>query len=157
MSFQVGDVVRVFSLPNSEWRGLRGVIVDIIEHTRDGAVRTQECAVKFPGERRCWFLAEHLVKSVPEKSVRFFRAEVLERWKQLNADEVEILSGDRDELIGFLQERYCFTARRAGAEVDEFLREFRSKLERASMVSTERKTASGTPNLAPGKTDIAAA
>jgi hypothetical protein len=34
--------------------------------------------VKFGEERRCWFLAEHLVKSVPEKLGRFFRAEVLE-------------------------------------------------------------------------------
>lgn len=78
MGFQLGDVVRVFALPSSEWRDRRGVIVEIVEHTDDEAVRTQECAVKFGEERRCWFLAEHLVKSVPEKLGRFFRAEVLE-------------------------------------------------------------------------------
>jgi len=81
---------------------------------------TKEYAVRFAGEQRSWFLAEDLVKSPPDKLVRFFRSEVTERWKQLDPSGVAVLNVDRAELVMLLQEDCGFARRRAEAEVDEF-------------------------------------
>src|SRR5438094_1925446 len=116
--FQVGDEVRVVGLPNDEWRGGAGVIVKTVERVTDtqGDEFVQECAVQFAGARR-WFSATHLVRAVPDKTIRFFRGEVLQRWADLSLDDVVVLNGKRDELIGLLQERYGFSSKRAGMEV----------------------------------------
>jgi hypothetical protein len=65
------------------------------------------------------------------KCIRFFRHEVLDRWNQLNPDDVFPLNGERDELIGLLQDRFGFSYRRAETEVDQFLPEFQQRIERA--------------------------
>src|SRR5262249_29732819 len=119
--FQVGDEVQVEGLETSEWRGLRGVVVKILNRPYDeNGELIQECAVQFPTARR-WFLANHLVRTAPDKWIRFFRAEVLERWNQLGSNDVALLNGDRDELIGLLQDRYGFARRRAEVQVDDFI------------------------------------
>jgi hypothetical protein len=102
----------------------------IFEHGPYGkAGILQECAVDTGGER-CWFMAKHLMKSVPARLVRFFRAEVSDRW-HLEPDEVGGLSGDREDLIGLLCDCLNFARRRAEAEVDHFYIEFNDKIARA--------------------------
>ena len=123
MRFQPGDVVRVARLPHSEWQGEHGVIAEVIEHGEAGP-DIQECAVQFSEDRRCWFLSIHLTKTIPERLIRFFRAEVSERWKNVNPNEILRLDGDRDQLIAMLQEECSFALRRAQIEVDEFFSEF---------------------------------
>jgi hypothetical protein len=76
---------------------------------------------------------------VPENFIRFFRYEVVDRWDQLDPDEVTLLQGDLAELANLLQERYDFTIRRAGLEVATFISEFESKIGAALNSSTERK------------------
>lgn len=138
MRFLLGDVVLVSGLRNSQWRGCRGVVVEIIRHTNgEDDPGIQECSVRFAGEQRCWFRTEDLVNAPTEKMVRFFRSEVLERWKQLDPHGVGVLNGDRAELVMLLQEDCGFVRRRAEAEVDEFLQTFHSRLERATAPQTK--------------------
>jgi hypothetical protein len=118
--FQIGDQVRVGGLAASDWNGASGVIVKIFEREADDGQSTQECAVQFPTDRR-WFLAKHLIRSTPQKAVRFFRSEVLERWRDMSPEDVAVLNGDRDDLIALLQERCGFCLKRARMEVDSFL------------------------------------
>jgi hypothetical protein len=84
-----------------------------------------------------WWLdmpaAEFQAGRVPEKFIRFFRYEVVDRWNQLSPEEVALLHGDLDELANLLQERYDFTIRRAQSEVQSFRFEFESKIRAAKM------------------------
>ena len=59
-------------------------------------------------------------------------AEVSDRWKQLNPDQVAPLIGDRDQLIELLQRDCDFALRRAQSEVDDFLAAFISRMDRAA-------------------------
>ena len=139
--FQVGDQVRVVGLPASEWHGAAGVVVKTVERDagkdENGAI--QECAVQFPAERR-WFLATHLVRTIPDKAVRFFRGRVSDRWGDLSIDAVAVLNGNRDELIALLQEQYGFNLRRAQTEVDDFLSEVQEPIRIATGVSLDHTT-----------------
>src|SRR5262245_45893784 len=64
----------------------------------------QEFAIKFDVQR-CWFLAEHLVKTIPAKLVGFFRYEVANRWR-FDTEEVFALSGDWSKLVSLLSSRH---------------------------------------------------
>jgi uncharacterized protein YjbJ (UPF0337 family) len=140
--FQVGDEVRVVGVPADEWCGASGAIVKTVERVSDDHADefVQECAVQFAGARR-WFSATHLVRAVPNKAVRFFRGEVLQRWGDLSLEDVVVLNGKRDELMGLLQERYGFSLKRAGTEVDDFLSQLQERIRLATDVTDDRKTA----------------
>jgi uncharacterized protein YjbJ (UPF0337 family) len=127
--FQVGDEVRVAGVPADEWCGASGLIVKTVERVSDDHADefVQECAVQFAGARR-WFSAMHLVRAVPDRVVRFFRGEVLQRWGDLSLDDVVVLNGKRDELMGLLQERYGLSLKRAGMEVDDFLSQLQERI-----------------------------
>jgi hypothetical protein len=128
--FRLGDEVRIVGLPGSHWQNRQGTIVQILEHRPcEQEDMAQECAVDLGGERR-WFMARHLVKTVSARFVRFFRAEVLERW-HLEPDEVDGLKGDCQGLVDLLCDRLNFAARRAETEVDDFCAEFNEKIARA--------------------------
>ena len=136
--FQVGDEVQVEGLHPSEWRGFRGIVVKIFNRPDDeNGEAVQECAVQFPTGRR-WFLANHLVRTAPDKWIRFFRAEVLERWNQLGSNDVALLTGDRDALIGLLQDRYSFARRRAEVEVADFISTFQKRMQTAIETPPEK-------------------
>jgi len=98
----------------------------------------QECAVQFAGARR-WFSATHLVRAVPNKAVRFFRGEVLQRWGDLSLQDVVVLNGRRDELIGLLQERYGLSSKRAGMEVDDFMSQLEERIRIATDITDNRQ------------------
>ena len=49
------------------------------------------------------------------------KGNVRTKWGKLTDDDVEIVAGNREKLIGKLQERYGFTKDRALDSVDEFI------------------------------------
>ncbi len=138
--FQLGDEVRVVGVPAVEWCGASGVIVKTVERISDDHADefVQECAVQFAGARR-WFSATHLVRAVPDKAVRFFRGEVLQRWGDLSLEDVVVLNGKRDQLMSLLQERYGLSSKRAGMEVDDFLSQLQERIRIATDVTDDRK------------------
>jgi len=44
------------------------------------------------------------------------------QWGKLTDDELDVMAGNRDQLIGKLQERYGYTKDRAEREVEDFSR-----------------------------------
>lgn len=143
-NLELGDFVRVVGLPCSELQGLRGQVAKIVDPSNDGQPSHREFAVEFPVKGRRWLLASHLVRSVPERWIRFFRYEVLDRWDQLNPDDVWSLQGDYDAVVQLLQDRYDFSNRRAQAEVDGFSKEFEARIVSATASparSADKKTA----------------
>lgn len=48
---------------------------------------------------------------------------VREKWGELTEDEVAQMEGDRDQLVGKLQERYGWTKDEAEREVDDYFRD----------------------------------
>lgn len=134
IKFQIGDQVRLIGAPASEWHG---VVVNTIERPGDfGKDPVQECAVQTFSNRR-WFLATHLVRTVPDRTLRFFRGELLSRWTDLSHDEVMTLNGNREELIAFLQERYGFGVKRATVETDDLLSHIEKRVSAAIQPSTD--------------------
>jgi len=149
INFQIGDQVRVVGLPHSEWDGVAGVVVNLIERPGrsdqfdgDESTQVQECAIQTSSGRR-WFLAADLVRTVPDPAVRLFRGELLERWPGLSPDDVIALNGTRQELIGFLQVRYGLGLKRASIEADAFISQVDSRLRtaRESLSLNDLKTA----------------
>jgi hypothetical protein len=129
---KVGDAVRVCHAPGSPWQASLGTVVEIFD--REGGL--QECAVRIDGNLR-WFMAEHLGKTVSPKWLRFYRNEVMERWR-LSPDETCNLNGDRDQLVELLRDHCAFSIRRAEVEVDDFY----VKFDESARVSTSQNYAS---------------
>ena len=75
---------------------------------------------------------------VSDKVIRFFRYEVLDRWNQLNPEEVTLLEGDLTQLVDLVQDRYDYTIRRARSEVQDFLFEFESKIAAAQATTNPK-------------------
>jgi uncharacterized protein YjbJ (UPF0337 family) len=50
-----------------------------------------------------------------------FRGKAKERWGQLSDDDLTLIGGKRDELIGKLQSRYGYSIDRARQEIDDWL------------------------------------
>ena len=49
-----------------------------------------------------------------------FRGKVKEQWGQLTDDDLDIIDGKRDQLIGKLQARYGYARDRAEREINDF-------------------------------------
>ena len=49
------------------------------------------------------------------------KGELKQKWGQLTDDDWTAISGDKDKLVGKLQERYGHTRDKAAREVDDFL------------------------------------
>ena len=138
--FHLGDDVRVAYLPASEWQNRVGTIVEIFEQRPHEKGNTaQECVVDLGGERR-WFMDKHLVKTVSSRLVRFFRAEVSQRWP-LEPNDVATLKGDRQGLVDLLCDRLSFAMRRAEAEVDTFYEAFDDRIALATELSNRKNAA----------------
>ncbi|MGA8143994.1 MAG: CsbD family protein [Candidatus Acidiferrales bacterium] len=52
-----------------------------------------------------------------------YTGEIRERWSKLTDDDIHIIAGKREQLIGRLQERYGLAKEVAAHEADEFVRE----------------------------------
>lgn len=55
-----------------------------------------------------------------------FRGKAREWWGRLTDDDLDVIDGNRDRLIGKLQEQYGFSKDRAAQEVNERLKELDS-------------------------------
>jgi uncharacterized protein YjbJ (UPF0337 family) len=51
-----------------------------------------------------------------------FKGKVKQQWGQLTNDDLDIIEGSRDELIGKIQERYGYSLEKAKGEVDAWER-----------------------------------
>jgi uncharacterized protein YjbJ (UPF0337 family) len=56
-----------------------------------------------------------------------YSGKVKEKWGKLTDDDLEVIRGRRDQLIGKIQERYGIVKQEAEKQVDEFARAFRSE------------------------------
>jgi uncharacterized protein YjbJ (UPF0337 family) len=56
-----------------------------------------------------------------------YSGKVKEKWGKLTDDDLEVVRGRRDQLIGKIQERYGIVRQEAEKQVDEFARAFRSE------------------------------
>jgi uncharacterized protein YjbJ (UPF0337 family) len=50
------------------------------------------------------------------------KGKVKEKWGQLTDDDLKVIGGKKDQLLGKLQERYGYGKEQAQKEADEFLR-----------------------------------
>jgi uncharacterized protein YjbJ (UPF0337 family) len=55
------------------------------------------------------------------------KGEIRVWWGKLSDNEVEEIAGNKDKLLGALQERYGYTRQRAEDEINTRLREYRTK------------------------------
>jgi uncharacterized protein YjbJ (UPF0337 family) len=51
-----------------------------------------------------------------------YKGQVRENWGHLTDDDLQVIAGKRDKLIGRVQERYGIAKERAAEEVDAFMR-----------------------------------
>jgi uncharacterized protein YjbJ (UPF0337 family) len=54
-----------------------------------------------------------------------FQGKLKERWGKLTDDDLKVASGQRDQLIGLLQERYGYAKQLAEKAVDDFAHSLR--------------------------------
>jgi len=55
-----------------------------------------------------------------------FKGQVKQKWGKLTDDDLNVISGKRDEIAGKLQERYGYAKEQAEKELDEFARSLTS-------------------------------
>jgi uncharacterized protein YjbJ (UPF0337 family) len=53
-----------------------------------------------------------------------YKGQVREKWGHLTDDDLQVIGGKRDKLIGRIQERYGVAKEKASEEVDAFMRTF---------------------------------
>jgi len=63
-------------------------------------------------------------KDVMEGKWKQLRGEVKKWWGQLTDDDLDTVAGNREKLIGKLQERYGYAKERAEEEIDRRVREY---------------------------------
>jgi uncharacterized protein YjbJ (UPF0337 family) len=51
-----------------------------------------------------------------------YKGQIREKWGELTDDDIHVIGGRRDELIGKIQERYGFAKEKAAKEVDSFVK-----------------------------------
>lgn len=56
-----------------------------------------------------------------------FRGSVREAWGRLTDDDLEQVRGNRDKLVGRIQERYGIAKEEASSQVDEWVENMREK------------------------------
>jgi uncharacterized protein YjbJ (UPF0337 family) len=56
-----------------------------------------------------------------------YSGKVKEKWGKLTDDDLTVINGRRDQLIGKIQERYGIVKQDAEQQVDEFARSFRAE------------------------------
>ncbi len=51
-----------------------------------------------------------------------YKGQIREKWGELTDDDIHVIAGRRDELIGKIQERYGMAKDKAAKEVDSFVK-----------------------------------
>jgi uncharacterized protein YjbJ (UPF0337 family) len=72
-----------------------------------------------------------------------YSGKVKEKWGKLTDDDLEVVHGRRDQLVGKIQERYGIVKQEAEKQVDEFARAFRS--EEPTEIRQAHREAASTP------------
>jgi len=67
-------------------------------------------------------------------------AEVKQKWAKLTDDDILLIRGKRDQLIGRIQERYGIAKQAAEEQVDQFIRAYKSA--KAAKTRTREKVRS---------------
>jgi uncharacterized protein YjbJ (UPF0337 family) len=70
-----------------------------------------------------------------------YKGRIREKWGKLADDDLQIIGGRRDQLIGRLQERYGFAKEVAAREADEFVMSLEPGSEDFTETPSERTTA----------------
>jgi hypothetical protein len=130
MPFQIGDVVQVVGLPNSQWQDSSGIVVAITKYDDNGKSFLEYLVNLWNGPAR-WFLERHLGRHPPNKIAPFVQAEAITYWEQLDATDITHLTGERDQLPAFLTSHYGWSNRRAAEAVSTFFVVFAERLARA--------------------------
>jgi uncharacterized protein YjbJ (UPF0337 family) len=60
-------------------------------------------------------------RDVLEGKWKQLKGEARRQWGKLTDDELDMIAGDKDKLVGLVQERYGYAREKAAEEVDEFL------------------------------------
>ena len=56
------------------------------------------------------------------------RGEIRQTWGELTDDEIDQIAGQRDKLVGKLQEKYGFSKMEAESKINEFLESVQARL-----------------------------
>jgi uncharacterized protein YjbJ (UPF0337 family) len=75
------------------------------------------------------------------------RGELRSWWGRLTDDDLEQIGGQRDKLLGRLQERYGYTRERAQQEVERRLQEYRTRMGAASPSGTTPPIGTSAPQV----------
>jgi len=65
-------------------------------------------------------------RDILEGKWKQLRGEVKRQWGELTDDDLDVVNGNLDVLIGMLQQRYGYSREQAESEVDRFVRESES-------------------------------
>lgn len=68
------------------------------------------------------------------------KGEVREKWGQLTDDDIYVIAGRRDQLIGRIQERYGIAKEEATREVDALMKSLHAESARESSFDGRAKT-----------------
>lgn len=52
------------------------------------------------------------------------KGEILKQWGKLTDDDLDVIQGQHEKLVGVVQERYGYARERAEKEVDRFLHNY---------------------------------
>jgi uncharacterized protein YjbJ (UPF0337 family) len=69
------------------------------------------------------------------------KGEVREKWGQLTDDDIHVIAGRRDQLIGRIQERYGIAKEAATREVDTFLKKLNAESARDTTIEEREEHA----------------
>jgi uncharacterized protein YjbJ (UPF0337 family) len=69
------------------------------------------------------------------------KGEVREKWGQLTDDDIHVIAGRRDQLIGRIQERYGIAKEAATREVDTFLKKLNAESARDATIEEREEHA----------------
>lgn len=72
-----------------------------------------------------------------------YSGKVKEKWGKLTDDDLDVVRGRRDQLIGKIQERYGIVRQEAEKQVDEFAHSFPSEDSTQEIREREKKRGAG--------------
>ncbi len=56
-----------------------------------------------------------------------YKGKIKEKWGKLTDDDLDVIAGKRDQLVGRVQERYGIARDAAEKEADEFIKQLRAE------------------------------
>ena len=65
-----------------------------------------------------------------------YAGKIRERWGKLTDDDLTVIHGKKDQLVGLVQERYGYAKEEAQRQVEEFNRAIREEEETSTVGST---------------------